>query len=164
MRALHAKEQERYKQMYRVEVVQRVPSSTTVSMAELAAAPLPPTPEAQNGAGVNGHSWHASEPRSSPGHGAAAVTATAAQQHGKAPAAAELGGMVWEDDVSEGEGDERGLSDEMLEKYYPNTPPPEVCVVNTIDEAHAVAAQLMQTAMMGRTFACDTEVMDIAVR
>ena len=55
------------------------------------------------------------------------------------------------------------LDDDAIKKFYHNEPPKDVHVVDTLAEAKRIAALLMGAEMQERTFACDTEVMDIDV-
>lgn len=56
-----------------------------------------------------------------------------------------------------------GVPDEKVQEVYKNECPPDVHVVNTLEGARKVMAMLMSPALAGRTFGCDTEVMDIDV-
>lgn len=83
---------------------------------------------------------------------------------GRPPAAAP------DEDGGKAGGEAGGLSAEEIARFYPNSPPPDVHVVNTLGAARAAAAKLMalgeQAGAGGQplVFACDTEVMDIDVR
>ena len=59
---------------------------------------------------------------------------------------------------------ELDVSDEVVAATYKNELPPDVHVVNTLAEAHRIAARLASPALVDRIFACDTEVMDIDVK
>ncbi|PSC72198.1 DNA polymerase I chloroplastic mitochondrial [Micractinium conductrix] len=82
---------------------------------------------------------------------------------GRPPAAAP------DEDGGKAGGEAGGLSAEEIARFYPNSPPPDVHVVNTLGAARAAAAKLMalgeQAGAGGQplVFACDTEVMDIDV-
>lgn len=55
------------------------------------------------------------------------------------------------------------IDDDAVKKFYHNEPPLDVHVVETVAEAQRIMSMLMTQEMEERTFACDTEVMDIDV-
>lgn len=67
------------------------------------------------------------------------------------------------DDESGGSMLDDLLDDEAVKKFYHNQPPKDVQVVQSVEEATRVMGILMARDMEERTFACDTEVMDIDV-
>ena len=73
------------------------------------------------------------------------------------------GAVGVEGSVGVGE-EEESEEEKSIREVYQNVLPPDVCVVDTLEAAQAVVAQLMSPEMAQLTFACDTEVMDIDVR
>lgn len=55
------------------------------------------------------------------------------------------------------------VADDLMRQFYHNEPPKDVHVVETIEEAKRIMSLLMADEMTDRTFACDTEVMNIDV-
>jgi DNA polymerase I len=67
------------------------------------------------------------------------------------------------DDESGGSKFDDVLDANAVKKFYHNEPPKDVHVVESAEEATRVMKILMSTCMEERTFACDTEVMNIDV-
>lgn len=74
-----------------------------------------------------------------------------------------LGSSSISEDESGGSQLDDLLDEEAVKRFYHNEPPKDVHVVESVEEAARVMNILMTSAMEERTFACDTEVMDIDV-
>lgn len=74
-----------------------------------------------------------------------------------------LGSSSMSDDESGGSFLDDLVDEEAVKKFYHNEPPRDVHVVESAAEAARVMEILMTSDMENRTFACDTEVMNIDV-
>jgi len=71
--------------------------------------------------------------------------------------------LSYASDEESGGGLDDVIDDDSVKKFYHNEPPLDVHVVETVAEAQRIMSMLMTQEMEDRTFACDTEVMDIDV-